>query len=47
VGTDAVPAHLRPRIEVIGNDKKSLGSEPRSGPAPGETGAGQGQARAG
>ncbi len=25
-GTEAVPAHLRPRIEVIGNDQKSLGS---------------------
>ncbi|HEV2696176.1 MAG TPA: ATP-dependent RNA helicase HrpA [Verrucomicrobiae bacterium] len=25
-GIDAVPAHLRPRIEVIGNDKKSLGT---------------------
>jgi ATP-dependent helicase HrpA len=24
--SDAVPAHLRPRIEVIGNDQKSLGS---------------------
>jgi len=25
-GTDAVPTHLRPRIEIIGNDKKSLGT---------------------
>jgi len=25
-GIDAVPAHLRPRIEVIGNDKKSMGT---------------------
>ena len=24
--TDAVPAHLRPRIEVLGNDQKSLGT---------------------
>ena len=24
--SDAVPAHLRPRIEVIGNDRKSLGT---------------------
>ena len=23
---DAIPAHLRPRIEVVGNDKKSLGA---------------------
>ena len=25
-GTEAVPAHLRPRIEVFGNDQKSLGA---------------------
>jgi ATP-dependent helicase HrpA len=25
-GTEAVPAHLRPRIEVIGHDQKSLGA---------------------
>jgi ATP-dependent helicase HrpA len=25
-GTEAVPAHLRPRIEVFGNDQKSLGT---------------------
>ncbi len=24
--TDAIPAHLRPRIEVVGNDQKSLGT---------------------
>ncbi len=25
-GTEAIPAHLRPRIEVFGNDQKSLGT---------------------
>ncbi len=42
---NALPAHLRPRIEIVDHERKSLGHEPRPRPAPATPEAGDARAR--